>query len=100
MTSRDETDVTAPARTNPLAIAALVCGIVQFGAGIFKGLGLAGIAAIILGHVAVRQIRRSGESGRRLAKAGLILGYAGLALALFAVVIALISSNNPALPTR
>jgi hypothetical protein len=60
-------------RTNPMAIAALVCGIVAF-AGIFP----AGIAAVILGHMAVRKIRVTGEEGHGLAVAGLILGYVGL----------------------
>jgi Domain of unknown function (DUF4190) len=40
----------------------------------------AGIVAIILGHIARRQIRRTGEGGRSLATAGLILGYIGLLL--------------------
>jgi len=54
-------------RTNSFAIAALVCGIVQF-AGLFP-------AGIILGHRALRKIRETGEDGYGLAKAGLILGY-------------------------
>lgn len=56
-------------RTNQLAIAALVCGIGQF------AFPLAFIAAIILGHKARRQIRRTGEDGYGLATAGLVLGY-------------------------
>jgi hypothetical protein len=31
--------------------------------------------AIVLGHVALRQIRSSGEQGETLARVGLILGY-------------------------
>lgn len=60
-------------RTNRLAVAALCCGI----AFIFFP---AAIVAIILGHIARGEIRRTGEHGRGLATAGLILGYAGLAL--------------------
>ena len=59
-------------RTNPSAIAALVCSILMF------CLPPAGIAAIILGHRALRQIRRSGEDGYGLARAGLIVAYLGL----------------------
>lgn len=97
MISRDWTQVTARAtRTNPLAIAALTCGIVQFGYLFAKGFAVAGIAAIILGHLAIRQIRRSGERGYRLAKAGLVLGYAVLALNMLAVIaILLIGSGGP-----
>jgi hypothetical protein len=64
-------------RTNPSAIAALVCGILTF-----CGLAPAVIAAIILGHKALRQIRRTGDDGYGLAKAGLILGYLALILML------------------
>jgi uncharacterized protein DUF4190 len=57
--------------TNALAIAALVCGAAQFVTGITF------IPAIILGHVARSQIRKTGEQGDGLALAGLILGYIG-----------------------
>jgi hypothetical protein len=57
--------------TNALAIAALVCGVAQFITGITF------IPAIILGHVARSQIRRTGEQGDGMALAGLILGYLG-----------------------
>jgi len=45
---------------------------------------LGSIVAVILGHIALRNIRRTHASGRGLAIAGLILGYIGLStLALF-----------------
>jgi Domain of unknown function (DUF4190) len=70
-------------RTNPMAIAAIVCG----GAQLFFWL-LTGIPAIILGHLARRQIKQTGEGGAGLALAGLILGYIGVAAAaLFIIVI-------------
>jgi peptidyl-prolyl cis-trans isomerase B (cyclophilin B) len=56
------------ARTNPLAIASLVSAF------------LLPIAAIVLGHLALGQIRRTGEQGRGLAIAGLVLGYGTMAL--------------------
>jgi hypothetical protein len=58
--------------TNKMAIASLVCGIGQLLAGF-----PAGIAAIILGHMARRRIRETGERGDGMARAGLILGYIG-----------------------
>ena len=61
----------SPPPTNALAIAALVCGAAQFVTGITF------IPAIILGHVARSQIRRTGEQGDGMALAGLILGYIG-----------------------
>lgn len=68
-------------RTNSLAIAALVCGIIQF------VVPPALIATIVLGHVARRQIRRTGEAGYGLATAGLVLGYIYLTLAVFGVLL-------------
>jgi peptidyl-prolyl cis-trans isomerase B (cyclophilin B) len=39
-----------------------------------------GLLPVVLGHVALRQVRRTGERGYGLAVAGLVLGYATLAL--------------------
>jgi hypothetical protein len=81
----------APARTNPLAAGSLACGIGQ----LFFG-PLATIPAIVLGHMARREIRRTGEDGAGLATAGLVLGWLGAALTvlaclLIAVFIALVA---------
>ena len=38
------------------------------------------LAAIICGHIALNQIKKTGEKGRGLAIAGLVLGYAGLVI--------------------
>jgi hypothetical protein len=67
-----------PANTNPtsgLAIGALICGIAE----IFT-LGLAAIPAVILGHLARQQIKRTGERGDGMAIAGLVLGYLGIGI--------------------
>lgn len=68
--------------TNGMAIASLVCGIGQLVAGI-----PAGIAAVILGHMARKRIRTTGEQGDGLARAGLILGYIGIALGVILVLV-------------
>ncbi len=81
-------DSTAPPRaqrTNPYAIASLICGIIQF-----VGVLPAGIIAIVLGHVARREIRRTGEDGYGMAKAGLILGYVGVVLSIILVIVFLV----------
>ncbi|MDV8010181.1 DUF4190 domain-containing protein [Rhodococcus sp. IEGM 1241] len=62
--------------TNALAIVALILGI--FG----------GVLAIPVGHVSLNQIRRSGESGRGLAVAGLVLGYLSLVVIVGVVLVA------------
>ncbi|MGP7996846.1 MAG: DUF1707 and DUF4190 domain-containing protein [Streptosporangiaceae bacterium] len=70
-----------PPRTNSMAVAALVCGLCEF-----LTFGLTAIPAVVLGHVARGQIRRTGESGGGLATAGLILGW--LAIAVFVLAVA------------
>jgi hypothetical protein len=62
-----------PRRTNGLAVAALVCGLLQP-----LTCMLSTIPAIVLGHRARRQIRQNGEDGLSLANWGLILGWGGL----------------------
>jgi hypothetical protein len=75
----------ATRRTNQLAIAALVCGIAQVAFGF-----LTGIPAIVLGHIARRQIRETGEDGAGMALAGLILGYVGIVLSVIFVVVIIV----------
>lgn len=55
---------------NTLAVVSIASALTSIGA----------IAAIITGHVALTQIKRSGESGRGLALAGTIIGYVTIAL--------------------
>jgi hypothetical protein len=38
------------------------------------------ILAVIFGHVALGQIKRTGQSGQGMAVAGLVLGYIGIAV--------------------
>jgi uncharacterized protein DUF4190 len=66
--------------TNSLAIVSLVAGCAQFFFPVF-----ATITAIVTGHIARSQIRRTGERGAGLALAGLILGYLGVAFALLVI---------------
>jgi hypothetical protein len=62
-------------RSNSYAVASLVIGILSW----FLCPLIGGVIAVVLGHIARGQIRRSGEGGAGLAMAGLILGYAHLA---------------------
>jgi hypothetical protein len=63
-----------PQPTSGLAIGAMICGIAE----LFT-LGFAAIPAVILGHLARAQIKRTGERGDGMAIAGLVLGYLGIA---------------------
>jgi threonine/homoserine/homoserine lactone efflux protein len=77
----------SPARTSALAIASLVCAILW-------AFWVGSVAAIVLGHVARRRIRRSRGmlGGARIARAGLFLGYLEIAL----LVIALLAPSRSA----
>lgn len=77
MSAPTQAPVTVPAPaarpTNGLAIAALVLGLCGFA-----------LIPVILGHVALGQIRRTGAGGSALAIVGLVLGYLALAAYLIA----------------
>ena len=89
--------VTPSARTNGLAVASLACGLAQFAFG-----PLATIPAIVLGHMARSQIRRTGEQGAGLALAGLVLGWGAviLGIVLIAVALAIAAGTHSAMPMR
>jgi hypothetical protein len=91
------TMVTAPARTNGLAIASLACGLAQFAFG-----PLATIPAIVLGHMARSQIKRTGEQGGGLALAGLVLGWGAVILGIvfIAVGLAVATGMQGTMPMR
>jgi peptidyl-prolyl cis-trans isomerase B (cyclophilin B) len=71
-------------RTNPLAIVALIAAFVI------------PLAGIICGHIALAQIKRSGERGHGLALAGTILGYVfvGLGILMFFLFFALAAAQG------
>jgi type IV pilus assembly protein PilA len=75
-------------RTSGKAIASLICGIFTF---FFP----ASIAAIILGHISLSEIRRSAGrlGGRGLATTGLVLGYLGLMIFPIMIVAAIAIPN-------
>jgi hypothetical protein len=76
--------VTPVAKTNGLAIASLACGLAQFAVG-----PLATIPAIVFGHMARSQVRRTGEQGAGLALVGLLLGWGAVILGIIGLVAAL-----------
>lgn len=64
-----------PARgNNNLAVASLVCSVI----GLFCGVGA--IVGIVLGIVAMNQIKKTGQAGHGLALAGVIVGAVSLVL--------------------
>jgi type IV pilus assembly protein PilA len=77
-----------PAKTSGMAIASLVCGIVN----VFP----VSIIAIVLGHISLSQIRKSAGQlkGQGLAIAGLVLGYLGIVAIPFILIVAAIAIPN------
>ncbi|MFD7692254.1 DUF1707 and DUF4190 domain-containing protein [Streptomyces sp. NPDC059805] len=78
-------------RTNGKAVGSAVCGVLCL-----MSFGLAGIPAVVLGHSARAEIRRTGESGDGLALTGLVLGWlsnaAWVALLTLMIVAAAVSA--------
>ncbi|MFI9342753.1 DUF1707 and DUF4190 domain-containing protein [Streptomyces sp. NPDC052773] len=72
-------------RTNGKAVSAAVCGLLCV-----PTFGLTGIPAVVLGHMARSEIRRSGEGGDGLALTGLVLGW--LSTAGWALVMVLVTA--------
>ena len=81
----------AEPRYNVLAIVSLVTAF------------FVSLAAIITGHIALSQIKKTGERGRGLAIAGLILGYLGLLAGIIITIIVVIgfitAASNGAVTT-
>jgi len=72
--------------TNTLAIVSLATGAASW-----VILPLVGaIVAVVTGHMARRDIRRTGEAGNGLAVAGLILGYVHLALFVLGIAVVIL----------
>jgi hypothetical protein len=62
--------------TNVLGIITLVLGVLGFA-----------IVPVITGHIALAQIKRTGDDGRGITIAGLVLGYIGVAGYVFAALL-------------
>jgi uncharacterized membrane protein len=70
-------------QTNGKAVGSAVCGVLCL-----LSLGLTGIPAVVLGHAARSEIRRTGEGGDALALTGLALGW--LSTVVWAVLLTLV----------
>jgi hypothetical protein len=70
----------APAKTNSLAVIALIASL------------FISLLGVILGHIALGQINRTGEGGRGLAIAALVIGYVSMAIAAFIIIGAMMAA--------
>jgi type IV pilus assembly protein PilA len=75
--------------TSGKAVASLICGVFAF-------VLPASIAAIVLGHMSLSEIRKSAGriGGAGIATAGLVLGYIGIAFIPFVLIVAAIAIPN------
>lgn len=83
---------TNQSETSGKAIASLICGIMSYVILPF----FAAIPAIVLGHIALSDIKRSAGrlKGQGMALAGLIMGYLGVVLIPFILIVAAIAIPN------
>ena len=68
-----------PQRTNGLAIASMVLGILWL-------YWIGSVLALVFGYIAKNQIRQRGESGGGMATAGIVLGWIGIGFLVIALV--------------
>ena len=66
----------ATIKTNVLAIVSMIASILGF---IWFLPFIGSLAGVIMGHISLKQIARTGEKGRGMALAGVIVGWVGLA---------------------
>ncbi|MFZ0227422.1 MAG: DUF4190 domain-containing protein [Mycobacterium sp.] len=85
-----------PHQTNGLAIASLITSIVSLPLTAFCFIGLlVAIVAIVLGVVALNQIKQTYQQGRGLAIAGIAVGSAVVTLALVGVMVFTATLHSP-----
>jgi amino acid transporter len=77
-----------PTGTNGFAIASFVLSF------FFCLYGIGAILAVVFGHIARSQIRRTGQQGAGLALAGLIIGYVGIGLWVLFIVLAIAAGDD------
>jgi hypothetical protein len=74
-------------KPNTLAIVSLILGIASV---VLCLMCVAGIPAIICGHLALKQIAQGQGGGAGMAKAGLIMGYIMTALGIVGIILAIV----------
>lgn len=72
---------------NAMAIASMILGIVWV-------LWIGSILALVFGYIGLHQIRRTRESGRGMAIAGIVLGWIGVATLLLLIVLGIAGSGT------
>ena len=76
-----------PQRTNGMAIASMVLGILWI-------YWIGSILALVFGYVAKKQIRERGDSGGGMATAGIVLGWVGIGLLAVVLLFVVIANSS------
>ena len=74
-----------PRRTNGMAVASMVLGILWL-------YWIGSVLALVFGYVAKQQIRERGETGDGMATAGIVLGWVGVGLFVLVMMLGVASS--------
>lgn len=80
--------------TNGLAIASMVVALVGVCGFLLLPLAILFVVGAILGHVALSQLRQTGQRGAGFAKAGIIIGWIGTGLAIIDFIVSLVVIYN------
>jgi hypothetical protein len=87
--------LTTTSANNPLAIASLALSILGL---LCCGVGLVvDVAAVVCGHIALKQIKTKGGGGQGLAKAGLIIGYIAIAVHVIVSILYIVAAATGAI---
>lgn len=85
MATNDKTPATP--KTNQLALWSMITGIAGLVVGWMIPLPMS-VAAVVLGHIGLSQIKKTGDEGRNFAITGLITGYVGILVGIIIAVFA------------
>jgi ABC-type amino acid transport system permease subunit len=77
---------TPAAPINQLSLWSMITGIASLTVGWVIPLPF-GVAAVILGHIGLSQVKKTGEQGRTYALTGLVTGYVSIAIGIIAIVL-------------
>lgn len=88
-TPKNTAPATSTAPTNQLALWSMITGIASLTLGWVIWLPF-GVAAVILGHLGLSQVKKTGEQGRTYAITGLVTGYISIGIGIIIVALTIL----------
>lgn len=83
------TSIAPAAPTNQLSLWSMITGIAALTVGWVIPLPF-GIAAVILGHIGLVEVKKTGQQGRTYAITGLVTGYVSIAIGIVVTILAVL----------